>query len=125
MASPKIRRKSPKTAFYVFNDEDSYWRNQPVKLGIIRCPDGDLAEYERLLKSLLNDIGVEENDYQLAPPVWEWLRMNACRNDDYAWTLGHPSGAGPGNFRGVIVQEAPKPPVADVGRPVQRSEAAK
>jgi hypothetical protein len=97
------RRRVTKTAFYRIDDEG--YGPGPLMLGVIRCPDGDTAEYERLLMLLLNDHDAEHGDYTLAEPTWEWLRINPCASDEYSWMLGHAKGPGCGNFRGVVVRE--------------------
>jgi len=119
----KVKKRSPKTAFHCFGEDNDDWAGrQPQRLGVIRCPDGDRGEHDRLLRELLSTLGLTAPGFErgdtwgpditLAEPVWEWLRINPCACGDCPWVLGRADG--PGNFRGVVVTEYVAPKSAGV-----------
>ena len=100
-------------AYYPIDDEG--WTSRPLKFGLIRCPDGDHETYRRLLAELLNELGIDADRHELAEPTWAWWRINPDWSGEYPWLLGHATGPGRGNFRGVLVREADPAPVLAAG----------
>ena len=94
-------RKTPKTAVYRLLDD-------ATDLAVIRCPEGDRAEFDRLVTEYFRQEGTDPSDYVVAEPEWHWYRMNPQPSDsEYAWVLARPKGPGPGNWVGAILRVSP------------------
>lgn len=95
--------KASKTAWYEIDDYWGDYTSGPRMLGVVRCPDGDRAEYDRLIADMLNALGLADDGLTLAEPVWRWYRMNPDPTGEYGWLLGRPTGPGRGNWVGAAV----------------------
>lgn len=74
--------------------------------------DGDPDVFAALAANWLRDEGHEQ---PIEPPQPRLYRMNACQNDEYAWTLGKPERRGPGVFLGALVTLArPRGPLGSM-----------
>jgi hypothetical protein len=92
--------KKSKGAWYVLYDAEP-------AVGIVRCPEGDVAAFERLADELLRHVGERPGeDYPIGPPRWRWYRHNPCATGEYSWVLGRAQSAGPGNWMGALVVHA-------------------
>lgn len=109
-------------------------------VAVVRCQDGDheafwalVAQYVIENESLADRVPEDRPDpavwpeaewlafvqRHIAPPQWRWYRMNPDWSEEYAWMLGTPSKAGPGNWRGAMVRVLP---IAEPTSPVDMLE---
>lgn len=96
-------RKTKPTSAHLFGDWGDCWDGRgPARLGIVRCPDGDMDEWQRLSAYVVMWADFSEGA-PLQAPNWGWYRWNPDPSGEFKQLLGEATGPGRGNWRGALV----------------------
>lgn len=87
---------------YAF-DDDANCNSYSPRLGVVRCPDGDLDAWAKCSAQVLDDCGYGRDEVELKPPVWGWFRWNPDPSRSYPCVLAQQNRPGRGTWRGALV----------------------
>lgn len=93
------KKPKPPTG-YTFDDDDNY-NSYDLRLGVVRCPEGDMDAWTRCSAQILDYCGYSQDEVQIMPPVWAWFRWNP--DPSYPCILAQQNGPGRGTWRGALV----------------------
>jgi hypothetical protein len=91
--------KAERSAWYILYD------CEPA-IAIVRCPLGDVDEFQRRAAEAVRYIGEDPDQYPIGAPIWRRYRHNPCTDGEHGWDLGRADGPGPGNWTGAFVVPA-------------------
>lgn len=82
--------------------------NERDVVGIVRCPEGDVATFQELATDL---IAKRCPGYQLRPVAkWAWWKVDPVHPEwgcDFAWSLRQVDGPGRGRWQGALIYVDP------------------